>query len=314
VDTDRLAAALLRRAALAAAWLAVCAPATAVLGQELEPRSYSAAPVGSSFLVAGYSHSSGELLFDTSSPITDARAKINTAVVGYSHVFDLAGHQAGVAALAPYSWGTASGAVGEDRQEISRSGLGDIRIRLSALLAGGPALAPRAFATRKRTPIVGVSLIVVTPTGQYVPTRLINIGANRWAFKPEVGLSYPMGPWQVDAYAGAWLFAKNDDFRGAERTQNALGSFQGHVSYTVRPRLWMALDTTYYTGGVTSLDGVADANRQANLRVGATLSLPVGRRQSIQFNYSRGAVTRFGGDFSTFGVAWQSAWFPSPGR
>lgn len=303
-----------RRVAPIAALTALLGPAAA-LGQELEPRSYSPAPVGSTFVVAGFSHASGELLFDTSSPITDARAKINTAVAGYSRVFDLAGHQASVAVAAPYAFGTASGNVGEDdRREVSRSGLADVRIRLSGLLIGGPALAPAAFATHKRTPIVGASLIIVAPTGQYVPSRLINIGANRWAFKPELGLSYPIGRWQVDAYAGAWLFCRNDDFRGAERTQKPLGSFQGHISYTVRPRLWMALDTTYYTGGATSLDGVGDANRQANLRVGATLSLPVGQRRSIQLNYSRGAVTRIGGDFSTFSVAWQSAWFPSPGR
>lgn len=306
----RTFAALLRFTAL----LAFCTPATAALSQELEPRSYSPAPVGTTFVVAGYNRSSGELLFDTSSPITDARARINTAVVGYSRVFDLAGRQAGVAVAVPYAWGTASGNVGDDRREVGRSGLGDARIRLSTLLIGGPALSPATFATRTPEPILGASLIVVAPTGQYVGSRLINIGANRWAFKPEVGVSYPLGRWQVDGYAGVWLFAKNDDFLGSRRTQDVLGSFQAHVSYTVRPRLWMALDTTYYTGGATSLDGVADANRQANLRVGATLSLPVGKRQSIQFNYSRGAVTRFGGDFSTIAVAWQSAWFPSGGR
>jgi len=265
-------------------------------------------------VVAGYNQSSGELLFDTSSPITDARAKIHTAVAGYSHVFDLAGHQTGIAAVLPYAWGKASGDVGDDRREVTRSGLGDVRVRLSTLLIGGPALSPEAFARRTPAPILGASLIVVAPIGQYVPSRLINIGTNRWAFKPEIGVSYPLGRWQVDGYAGVWLFGKNDNFLGSTRTQNALGSFQAHVSYTVRPRLWMALDTTYYTGGATSLDGVADANRQANLRVGATLSLPVGRRQSIQLNYSRGAVTRFGGDFSTIAVAWQSAWFPSRGR
>jgi hypothetical protein len=263
------------------------------------------------FGVVGYTNASGELLFDTSSPITDASAKINTTVVAISRTFGLAGHQTGVAVAVPYAWGEASGNVGEDRQSITRSGLADLRLRFSTLLIGGPALSPRAFATREPGLIVGASLVVVAPTGQYVDSRLINIGANRWAFKPEIGVSYPIGRWQADAYAGAWLFTDNSDFRGGlQRSQDALGSFQAHLSYTVRPRLWAALDSTYYTGGATRIEGVSAGDRQANLRVGVTLSLPVAQRQSLQFNYSRGAVTRIGGNFSTFGVAFQSAWLP----
>jgi hypothetical protein len=290
--------------------LALAQPAVAS-GQELEPRAYSPAPAGSTFLVRAYSHSSGELLFDAAAPVTDARAKIETAVLGVSHVFDLAGHQASIAALAPYAWGDASGNVGEDRRSISRSGWGDARLKLSGILIGGPALSSQAFAARKPGPIVGASVLAVLPTGEYDPTRLINIGANRWAIKPEIGVSYPMGRWQADAYAGVWLFADNDNFFGGRRkSQDPLGSFQAHLSYTVRPRLWAAVDTTYYTGGATRLDGVGGSDRQNNVRVGATISLPVARRQSIQIHYSHGAITRIGGKFSTFAIAWQSAWFP----
>lgn len=182
-------------------------------------------------------------------------------------------------------------------------------MKFSTLLIGGPALSLEEFARRRPGPIVGASLVVVAPTGQYVSERLVNIGANRWAGKPEIGVSFPKGRWQFDAYAGAWLFAANADFRGLEKTQEPLGSLQGHVSYTVRPRLWVAFDTTYYAGGVTHLAGVSEANRPNNLRVGLTVSVPVARRQSLQFNYSRGAVTRIGGDFSIVGVALQTAWF-----
>jgi len=298
------------RLPLAALLLALAAP-PAALSQELEPRAYSPSPVGSTFLVGAYSHSSGELLFDTSVPVTDARAKIETGILGVSHVFDLGGRQASIAAVAPYAWGDVSGNVGEDRRSVSRSGWGDTRLKLSTILIGGPALSTQAFAARKPGPIVGASVVAVLPTGEYNPTRLINIGANRWALKPEIGVSYPMGRWQADAYAGVWLFGDNDNFFGGRRkTQDPMGSFQAHLSYTVRPRLWAAVDATYYTGGATRLDGVGGSDRQNNVRVGATVSLPVARRQSIQINYSHGAVTRIGGKFSTVAIAWQSAWVP----
>lgn len=275
----------------------------------MEPRAYSTTPVGASFLVFAYANSACDLLFDASSPITDASAEVNTAVVGYNRVLDVAGRQSGVTVALPYAWGETRGNIGEGRAEAQRSGLGDMRLKLSTLLVGGPALSLQEFATRKPRPIVGASVVAVAPTGQYVAKRIVNIGANRWALKPEVGVSFPKGRWQFDAYAGVWVFGANDNFQGREKTQEPLASLQGHVSYTVRPRLWAALDTTYYTGGATSLAGVGEANRQNNLRVGLTVSLPVARRQSIQVNYSRGAVTRIGGDFSILGVALQTAWF-----
>ncbi len=144
-----------------------------------------------------------------------------------------------------------------------------------------------------------------------MPDKLINIGTNRWAFKPEVGFSYPMGRWQFDAYAGVWLFADNTDFYGGHRkSQDPIASFQGHVSYTIRPGLWAAVDATHYSGGTSQLDGVANSGRQDNLRVGVTLSTPVPgvRGLSAKLTYSDGAVVRLGSDFTSIGLAFQYAW------
>jgi hypothetical protein len=282
----------------------------AVAAQDLEPRSYSPSPIGVTFVVAGYAHSSGKVAFDAGAPISDAQAEINLATVGLSHVFDLAGHQASVTAALPYVRGEASGEVGEARRAITRSGLGDVRLRVSTLLIGGPALSRQAFAVRKPSPILGVSLLAVAPTGEYMPDKLVNIGANRWAFKPEVGVSFPMGRWQADAYAAVWLYADNDDFLGGKRRErDPMGAFQVHLSYTFRPGLWVAVNSTYYQGGATAVDGLRDANRQENARVGLTLSVPVSASQSILFTGSEGALTRFGGDFTTFGVSWRALSF-----
>jgi hypothetical protein len=151
----------------------------------------------------------------------------------------------------------------------------------------------------------------VPPLGEYVPEHLINLGANRWSWKPEIGISYPTGHWTFEGYAGAWLFAVNDRFYpgSSTRRQDPIGGVQGHVSYTVRPRAWVAFDATWYSGGRTNVDGIDKGDLQRNTRLGATLSIPILRRQSLKVSYSAGATTRVGSDFKTIGVAWQLVTF-----
>ncbi len=169
----------------------------------------------------------------------------------------------------------------------------------------------KTFVSRPRNPILGASMVVVVPVGQYMPDKLINIGTNRWAFKPELGFSYPAGHWQFDAYAGVWLFADNTDFYGGHRkSQDPITSLQAHVSYTLRPGLWAAIDATQYSGGVTSVDDVPNSSRQNNLRLGLTLSAPMPRVKGLflKLTYSDGAVVRVGSDFKSVGLAFQYAW------
>jgi len=162
-------------------------------GQELEPRAYSAAPVGTNFIVATYTHLGGDVLTDPSLPITDVSAAINEFGVGYEHVFEFAGRSASIGLLAPYVSGDVTGKVFDAPNQVHRAGLGDVRFRFAIDLLGGPALTPEEFARRAPAAIVGTSLTVVAPTGQYEPAHLINVGTNRWAFKPELGVSQPIG-------------------------------------------------------------------------------------------------------------------------
>jgi hypothetical protein len=282
----------------------------ALFGQDLEPRAYSAAPIGAHFLVLGLAYSSGSVLLDPSVPITDIAARIGLAASSYAATFDLAGRTASLAVILPYALGKVSGLVGEDFETITRSGFGDLRMRAAVNLLGGRALTPREFAGRKPAPTLGASLVVVAPLGQYYPDKLVNIGTNRWAFKPEIGLSVPAGKWVLDLAASVWLFNDNADFYGGQRrSQNALWAGQGHVSYTFRPGLWLAADLTFYTGGRTSLDGVVKDDRQENSRGGLTLSVPLAKAYSLKVSWSTGVITRIGGEFTVFGLAFQYRWF-----
>lgn len=278
--------------------------------QEMEPRAYSPAPVGTQFVVAAYGHQSGDVLLDSSLPLRDVSVSLNVATLGYGRTFNLAGRQANVAVLVPYIWGTASGTVFEDNISVRRSGGGDLRLRFSTLLKGGDAMKPKEFATRKPGLIVGTSVSIIAPTGQYDPARLVNPGSNRWAFKPEIGVSKPRGRWTMELMGGTWLFTPNRDFfGGARREQKPLLSLQAHLIYTLRQRMWVSVNGTYFAGGQTEINGVLNDDRQRNTRIGATFSYPLTQQQSIKLSWAKGVTTRIGGDLNMFVVGWQYAWF-----
>ncbi len=290
--------------------LSAFAAATPVKAQDLEPRAYSASPVGTTFLVLGIGRSSGGVFADPSLPFEDVRATLAAASLGVGHTFDLLTRSALVLVALPYAWGEASGRIEEETREASRAGWADARMKLSVNLLGGQALRPREFVKAPRGPIVGVSLTTVAPTGQYHGDRLVNLGSNRWSFKPEIGLSVPTRRWTFDAYAGVWMFTANDEFfpGSTRREQDRVVALQGHVGYTVQPRLWIAFNATWYSGGTTRVDGVGKSDLQRNSRIGATVSVPLGLRQSFKASYSTGATTRIGADFDTIGLAWQVVW------
>src|SRR5262249_59513102 len=131
--------------------------------QELEPRAYPPNPTGANFILLAYGHSTGDVVFDPSVPITDVNAHINTTAVFYGRIFGLLGRSASAAVQLPYVWGTIEGNVFESRRSIYRSGLADLRLRLTSNLLGGPALAPRAFAPRRPRPTLGARLLVPRP-------------------------------------------------------------------------------------------------------------------------------------------------------
>jgi hypothetical protein len=285
-------------------------PATAA-AQDLEPKAYSASPVGAAFLVLGLGRSTGSVVFDPSIPITDVDAKVNGALLAGGYSFGIAGRLAMVTAALPYAWGDISGKVYEDARTVTRSGLSDTRIKLSINLVGNPAVLPREFVKTPRKTILGTSLTVVAPSGQYDGTKLINIGTNRWAFKPEVGVSSPQGRWDIDAYLGVWLFSGNDDFfpGGKARTQDPVVALQGHLSYTFKPRLWAAFDATWYRGGASTVEDGTPGQAMNNSRMGATVSLPLGKQRSLKFAVSRGVIVRTGTDFTALSVGFQQLWF-----
>ncbi len=276
--------------------------------QELEPRAYSVSPKAVNFAVVGFARSAGDINFDPSLPIEDASAVMHGGFLAYGRSVGFFGRSSNFLVTLPYVWGDIQGKVNGVPQQARRSGLANPAARFSVNLYGAPAMDLEQFAGYRQKTNIGVSLTLVAPLGQYDPARAVNIGTNRWATKPEIGLSRRLGRWYVDAYVGAWIFSANDNFQARVRTQDPIGIAQAHISYNVTPRLWAAFDANFYTGGRTSVNGVYSADLQRNSRWGGTISIPLAKRQALKFTGSSGAVTNIGADFISVGVAYQYLW------
>ena len=276
--------------------------------QQLEPRFYANAPVGMNFLVTAYGYTEGPVATDGASPLQDAQIQTHVALLGYARSFGVLGTSAKFDVAEGMAW--VSGHATFAGQPVSRdvSGLTDPQFRASVNLYGAPALSLKEFASYKPDLIVGLSLAVTAPLGRYDSGKLLNIGTHRWSIKPELGISKAFGPLTLELAPGVTLFTDNDEFLGQVKKQDPLFSLQGHAIYSFGRGIWASVSGTYYAGGTATLGGVNQRDLQENFRVGATLSLPLGRRQSIKLYGSDGVQSRTGSSFWLVGIAFQYRW------
>lgn len=277
--------------------------------QDLEPRAYSNAPVGMSFLLLGYQNSSGALLFDPAIPVTDADANVDMGFIGYVRVLDVAGKSAKAGLILPYATLSADGYLNGDYLTREQTGLADPALYFSMNLYGAPALSIKEFSSYRQDTIIGFSMKVTAPLGAYQSEKVINIGNNRWSVKPELGISQALGKWTVEAAAAATVYTDNNEFeRDKTRSQEPIYSTQLHLIYAFPGNIWASVGATYYTGGRTTIDGITRNDLQQNWRSGFTLSLPINRKQSLKLYGNSGVSTRTGTDYDSIGIVWQYRW------
>jgi len=283
--------------------------------QDLSPRAYIITPLRSNALTFTYGFYDGNLLLNGALPISNATGKYSVPTLSYYHSFKMFGHSANFVAALPYAVGHFEANVAGEPTRIYRSGLVDSTFRLAVNLKGGPPMEAPEFRKWKQKTLIGVSLKVLTPTGQYDPHKLVNWSANRWAFKPELGYSERWGKVVFDAYGGVWFYTTNPQFYTGrnEQSQQPIGAIESHFSYDFGGRTWVSLDGNFWFGGITSLNGIANAQtRQTSSRIGATGSIRLDKHQSLKISYSDGAYVRFGGNYQSLSLAWQYSWLGRP--
>ncbi len=289
--------------------LAILVLAGTATAQDLEPRSFSQAPVGMNFVSMTYGYSIGEVLFDQAVPITDASGRVSNVVGAYVRTLGFFGASAKIAAIVPYAWGHWHGFLNGDYADATRSGLADPRVQLSVNFIGAPAIKMSEMKTYTNNTVVGASLRVVVPLGQYDAEKLINLGQNRWAFRPRVGVSQKMGRWTLEAMGSVWLYTDNPDFYGGvEVTQDPLWAFQANVIHQFPSGIWFGVGAGFSRGGKTASDDVYGNTYKKNTRWAALISYPLARRHSLKVIYIDGLSTRLGANFDQVSISYLIRW------
>ena len=190
-------------AALTVAAAALLGPAPfGALAQDLEPRLYTNVPIGVNFLGAGYTYSEGNVLFDPAVALENAQIEIDGPALGAGRAIR----------LGPFS-GKVDGAVARvcldgsadyQGERVTRNvcGLTDARARVTVNFIGAPPLRRQEFAGYRQDWVFGGSLQLGLPVGDYDPSRLVNIGANRSSAKIDLGVSKNLSRWLLEVSLG----------------------------------------------------------------------------------------------------------------
>ncbi|MBB4801913.1 hypothetical protein HNP37_001974 [Flavobacterium nitrogenifigens] len=277
--------------------------------QDLEPRSYANVPKDLNVVAAGYVFTNGNVLTDPSLPIKDFSLKSHNLAVNYIRTFSFFEKLARIQVTLPYSFMDGAATINDELITGSRTGFADTKIRFGVNLLGSPALDKSEFRDFQQKTILGVSFVTSIPTGKYYSDKQVNIGTNRWGFKPEIGVSKRFTHLYAEAYAGIWFYTDNNDFMGKKLEQKSTYSLQAHASYYFKNQMWVGFNTNWFFGGKTITDGVSDDSQIDNWRVGGTFSTPIAKGQSIRLQYHVGAYTNNGLNYYALSLAYQYSFF-----
>ncbi len=293
--------------------LTICSAAPAV-AQNLDPRSFVNTPVGINFAVLTYGYQTGNVLVDPSLPVEDGELTIQGPTASFARALDLWGMSGKVDAS--LGWACADGhAVLGGAIDTSRHvcGVADPTAHISLNFIGAPAMTLRQYPAYKQDLLVGAGFRMTAPLSQYDPTKFVNIGTNRWSFKPEIGVSKAAGRLTMEFLGAVTFYTTNTDFfDGSTKSQAPLYSAQVNVVYTFRSGIWGAAGVIFYGGGATTVDAGEPINQQENSRAGATLVFPIGRHNSFKVYWTTGVSTRTGTDFQTYQAGWTYLWGGKP--
>lgn len=278
--------------------------------QFTDAHNYDNTPVGFNQIGLSYAYAHANASVDNSLVIAGAKLNLFQGTISYTRYFGLDNHLTWISTGIPFAG--LSGEVTGTSIRGSLAGAGDSSYQIGILLRGGSPLSASQFHDYKPATILGVSLSMTAPTGLYNPNKILNLGADRWTFKPELALSHPFGPqqkWQVDTYANSYFYKHNTAYHGREiLRQEPLPGFEGHVSYSLNDRIWVSVDTRYSFRGSTLVNGVDQANPQRNFVLGSEINVNLSTRHSLLFEVAKAPVHQNGPALVGFAVKYDYTW------
>ncbi|MGB5403888.1 MAG: transporter [Robiginitalea sp.] len=278
--------------------------------QDIEPRRWSPIPLGTHVLGTGYSYTSGDVFFDPLLQAENVKIKAHSLAVSFAQPFKVGKKMGSISLLVPFSIADWNGLLSGEPAGVNRTGLADPRLRSSVLLAGPPAgnaLELQQYKLENPTyTTFGVSLAVTLPLGQYSEDKLLNLGGNRFVFRPQVGMIHYWGKWSFELTSSVFLYTRNPDFfNDADRDQRPTFAIQSHLVKQLRGGAWLSLSAGYGLGGESVINRQPNGDFRSNLLMSASYSFLIAKRQGLKLTYIRSeALQDIGSDTHNFILAW----------
>jgi hypothetical protein len=282
--------------------------------QELEPRRWAHLPINTNFATIAYAYKETDISFDPVLRIENAKSEIHTWAAAYTRTFDVFDKLVRIDLVQPWQDGRWKGLVNGEPRSINRRGFADSVARVAVNLVGAPPLSGKEYqayrATTEVETIVGVGLAVQLPTGEYKNGKLINLGTNRFTFRPQVGVVHTRGKWSFEATGKVWIYTDNDAlFNGSRLENDPYYTAQAHVIYTFRPGLWVATSAGYGIGGRSTINGDRKDDRKENLAGAISAGVPITNRLGVKFGYvGTRSQTSVGSDSDIFLIGLSTFW------
>jgi len=283
-------------------------------GQELEPRRWGHIPTGKNYVGGGYSYTEADIYFDPVLRIEDVQMQMHTWAFKYIRTFDLLQKSARVDFIQGYQEGRWTGLLDGVPSSIKRRGLSDSALRFAVNLYGAPPLNIKEYAAYRAKvdveTIIGTALVVQLPTGDYMDDKLINLGTNRFTFRPQLGVVHNRGKWSVELTGAVYLYTANDDFfNGNKLEQDPYYTIQTHLIYTFRPGIWASASAGYGYGGESKVNGEEKNDLRENLAWALCFGVPITRQLSVKVIYlSTRTQESIGQDSDNIGAAFSILW------
>ncbi len=278
--------------------------------QELEPRNLTNLPRGMNFFSLGYAFASGNTLLDQSLPLEDFNGRIHSILAAYVRSVNFWGKSGKVGVILPFAGGDFKGSFDEDPFVDSYTGFGDIRLRASVNLTGAPSLLPSEYGDYSQRTITGFGLQVTLPTGNYKPEQLPNLGANRWSFRMNYGVSHTVKQWIFELYAGIWFFTPNNELLGEFRqTQSPLWVAKTSIIRTLGEQgNWLAFSLGYGYGAKISIDGMQRDIVLSQMPLSLIYAHTFGKLHTVKLALASSIRFRQGGDYDAIAISYQFRW------
>jgi len=283
-----------------------------VSAQDVEPRRWTPLPLGIHVIGAGYGLTNGEIFFDPLLQAENVTVQVNSFVIQYVQPFKLGKKLARLDVLLPYSIARWDGLLAGVPTTVKRNGFSDPRLRFSLNLIGPNAIGPKEMMEyMKSNPtntIVGVSLAVTLPLGQYFEDKILNLGSNRFVFRPQIGMVHSWKSWSYELTGSVFLYTNNTNFAsGKTRKQDPIFALQTHLIKRFNPKAWASLSFGYGLGGESIVNNQPNNDERGNLLGSLAFGYSLTKKQAVKVAFLRLETLKdIGADTSTFVITWST--------